>query len=701
MLKVQDKTIDRYKYAIITGAVLLVYFKSLLFGFTSFDDNALITDRQDFLSHASSIIKAFKTDVFLSGSDNFYRPMQTVSYIIDTQLGGGGALMYHLSNVVLHIVMSCLLFIFFTRLGHRKDLSLLACLVFAVHPVLTQAVAWLPGRGDLLMGVFVMLSFFSFQDYMKKEETGPMLKHLFFFLLAFYSKETAIALVPICVLYLFFLDRKRLRSLNKIRLGAGWGAVALVWFLSRQAAIQHGVPFSFTTSFKSIFLNFPAVVQYAGKIIFPFNLSVMPLIIDTAVIPGVLAIAGMLALVLLSGEARRGYLLTGLAWFLLFLLPTLILPGANGKPHFYEHRLYLPMAGVLLIFMEMNPVRRIRSEIPKSLLAPGIVILFLTFITIKHSRVFGNQELFMKQAVSDAPHSSLAHRNLGIYYQAENLVDNAIPEYVRSLELNPKEKDLHNNLGCIYIGKNNYTSAETEFRKELEVNPSNDQPYYNLGIMASRQERWTEAESLWRQTVALNPRNMDAYNRLIYYYNNAGRKEDAKQWYNRMVAVQNNQAPPAAGGLPPVNHQELAQEPNRANAEQELVKRVRANPMDEQALLNLGISYYSQGKLDEAAASWRRITEINPKNLDAYNNLAIYYARQGKPGDAIAAFEKTININPEYISGYYNLALFYARNNNSAKAMEYVGELKKRHVGPEQLGAKGIKVDPALQKYFE
>jgi protein O-mannosyl-transferase len=103
--------------------------------------------------------------VFLSTvGQAYYRPMMTISLILDAQIGGASPFIYHFTDIVIHLLASCLLFLFFKKLNYRKDLSFFFALIFAIHPVLSQAVGWIPGRNDTLLTVFILLAFIAFID---------------------------------------------------------------------------------------------------------------------------------------------------------------------------------------------------------------------------------------------------------------------------------------------------------------------------------------------------------------------------------------------------------------------------------------------------------------------------------------------------------------------------------------------------------
>src|SRR3989339_2044527 len=110
----------------------LLYLSTLFFNFSYLDDNNLILDNQYFLSNPANIFQSFLTDVFLifNHSAFYYRPLLTISLIFDYQIGGASPLIYHFSNVIFHLISSCLVFVFLTKLNYKKTLAFLFSIIF-------------------------------------------------------------------------------------------------------------------------------------------------------------------------------------------------------------------------------------------------------------------------------------------------------------------------------------------------------------------------------------------------------------------------------------------------------------------------------------------------------------------------------------------------------------------------------------------
>jgi len=509
-----------YFLIILTG--FLLYFKTLFFDFTYLDDNVLILDNFHFLKNLSNIIQAFRIEVFyiLHAPAAYYRPILTISFIIDAQLGGKSPFIYHLTNLLIHLLSSSLFFIFLAKLGFKKPLAFFFALIFTVHPVLTQAVAWIPGRNDSLLAVFIFSSFYYFLKFKETKKLSFYLLHLLFFALALFTKETAIVLIPLSLLYLYLIVEKKLSPLKeKIFLSIGWIIILTLWFPLRQAAMVNPLKMTVFDLFRSLSLNLPAVIPYLGKIIFPVNLSVLPILQDTSFVFGFLSLFLVTLLLSLSKKRRLNFIIFGAAWFIFFLLPSFIRPNPQIVADFIEHRIYLSLAGFFILLREIDFVKEIDFKKKRDFILGLAFIIVFSLITFFYSDNFKNRLNFWKNAASTSPHSPLAHRNLGAIYYLDKKLDLAETEYKKSLELNSQELMVHNNLGLIYMDKGQFDQAEEEYKKELTINPYYDNAHFNLGLLYFKLGKTKEAEKFWQKTIEINPDYFDAYQNLaILYY---------------------------------------------------------------------------------------------------------------------------------------------------------------------------------------
>ncbi|MCX6753986.1 MAG: glycosyltransferase family 39 protein, partial [Candidatus Nomurabacteria bacterium] len=189
----------------ISFLILLVYGATLFFNIVYLDDNVLVTGQYQFNKSLSNIPQAFSQDIFQTplGGGTFYRPIERLTFILDAQFGEGAVIfMSHFSNVLLHILAICFLFIFLVKLKINKLTAFLFSLIFAVHPLSAQTVAFISGRNDSLLAIFVFPALIFLINYLETRKNKFLVWNLIFLALALFTKETAAVLPGVFILYI-------------------------------------------------------------------------------------------------------------------------------------------------------------------------------------------------------------------------------------------------------------------------------------------------------------------------------------------------------------------------------------------------------------------------------------------------------------------------------------------------------------------
>ena len=530
MEKIFLRTWRPYAWIIALGFIL--YARTLFFGFVYLDDNAIILDSSHAISSVSNIFQVFSRNV-LPAFGTFYRPMSVIPYILDAQVGGTNPFMYHLTNIIFHLIASCLLFVFLIKLKYKEVLVFIFALLFTVHPALTSAVAWIPGGVDPLLTIFILLDLFFFLKYLETRNWLNYCLIIIFFALALFTKETALILLIMFPLYYYLIYKGKsvLSILEKVYLPAGLFFVSFVWFILRSIVLAGSMPLKLSDVLAGLF-NVPAFILYLGKMLLPFNLSVLPMVEGSSLVFGLIALAAVTLMFIFTENRRYGHIVFGFTWFMLFLLPTLIFsdPARFTGVAAYEHRIYLPMIGFIILLLETDLIRNNIGLHNKGLTFSVLVLVMFSALAFVHSGNFSDRISFWESAVRTSPRHPLAHRNLGAMYYLDGMPGKAEIEYKRALALNPYEPMVHNNLALIYMNANRLKESENEFLTEIKINPTYDNAYCNLGILYYKEGRFKEAEAQWKRTLEINPDFTDAYKFLAFYY--YGRKEyDLANYY--------------------------------------------------------------------------------------------------------------------------------------------------------------------------
>jgi tetratricopeptide (TPR) repeat protein len=510
------------RLALLQVAVVIVvacacYLRAWNFEFVNVDDDRLILDAQSELTQSRAITQAFSRPYFQKGArdHSYYRPLVTVTYAIDAQLSGKNASAYHRTNALLHACVAALVLLWLRAGGGPVYAALLGALIFALHPALTEAVAWVPGRPDLLMTGFAVLAWIFYRRSLQRSSIGNRVLHLGAWLLALLSKEAAVVLPVVWVLESRWLVGKNWRRAAEPWMLWGWALVLAIYAGVRAAALS-GAPgmagLGISADLLSTSVNSAgALLSNLGKLLIPVQLSVLATPEDTWIWPGLLGFA-LLLFVAYRNSSLQQRVVFALLGYAVLMLPNL----AASSQLILENRLYLPV--VPLLGLVPSVFERFAWKKQHVALVGIVILAGLTASTLSYQDAFKNRGAFARAAVRESPHSSLAHKNLGLTYHAAGKVDQAFEEYRAALALNPAEPMAHSNLGTILGSQRRFVEAEQEFRQELAVNPGYAPAHHNLAALLQATRRGDEAATHWQASLEADPNDVTALRALYAYY---------------------------------------------------------------------------------------------------------------------------------------------------------------------------------------
>ena len=510
--------------ASVFALAVAVYAPTLSADWTSTDDTELVLDDAAFLSSDGALRAAFGRPFFPLGPRRaYYRPLVTVSFVLDTPRGERPTPEpYHRTNVLLHAASSAAVFFFVNALGVAPVASALAAALFAIHPVTAQTVAWIPGRCDGLMALFALGALIAWIAFDRTSSRRAILAHHALFAAALFSKEAAIALPLAAVAHSLVVTK---RSAFRAPIACvGWAFVGAVWFVLRRSAVG---AIDSSATLGTALHNSSALIIGMGKLLVPVELDVLATLRDSSLLPGAFAVGLLAAASLTIRTARRCFLWAAVALPLLFLLPAL----AVSDFLILDNRLYLPLAGIAA--GAALCAEAWGSRLPKQVLggAWAVAAIVLAVSTRRHADSFSSPRAFSEAAVSGSPHLGLAHLNLGAVEYRDGRLDDAKKEFERALAENPTEPVAHNDLGLVYLNSGDLERAESEFTNELRANPNYSKAHFNLGLVLERTGRLDLAREHFEKTVTLVPGDTEAWGELLKYWapRDAARAETIEQ----------------------------------------------------------------------------------------------------------------------------------------------------------------------------
>ncbi|MCK9603921.1 MAG: tetratricopeptide repeat protein [Candidatus Omnitrophica bacterium] len=559
------------------GRIKTIWFITLLIVITSaiysgslgnsfvFDDGLVIT-KNDFVKSWKNFplifSKAYLTsvgDVTSLGLRNIgageigYRPVVTASYFLDYSLWKLDPFGYHLVGLLLHILNVVLLYSSVFLITKKRNLALLASLFFALHPVNVEAVAVISFREDLLSFFFFFLCLLLFiraDNHTGRKKAFYYAVSILSFLLALFSKEMALTLPLILMLYdYFFVFGRRIKEVYKHIKSRYLGYIIALLFYSlvRFSFLHNASEFNLKYPGDSFYTNILVMAKvfavYIQWLLFPVNIHLM-LPGDPAFIPKtLLAPAVLISFFILIAcfsfalkvREKSREISFAIIWIFITLLPVSnILPIRNYMASRY---LYLPAAGfclllaVLLFKLPGSKILSLPRDILQRIAMYAVVALlaFYSIFTLARQFTWKNDLVLWSEMAQIYPKSSMAHHNLANTLKSIDLLDEAIQEYGIAIKLDPRYPNNYNFLGLCYYGKGRLDEAAKNFRKAIELNPKLADAYINLGIVYGDKDLYKEAIDYFRQAIRIDPRHPQGYVDLGITYARMKRWPEAKE----------------------------------------------------------------------------------------------------------------------------------------------------------------------------
>ena len=505
---------------VLLGAV--VYFNSLNNEFL-WDDNQLIVENQ-YITNWNKIPAIFTKDIgagcenFYGDNNSFYRPLQIVTYSIDYQFWRLHATGYHITNIVLHILTGCVIFWLVSILFNDKPLALLTSLLFIVHPVHGEAVAYISGRATLMAALFMLLASSLYVSCKSKENYLLYGFSLASYLLALLSKEVAILFPLLLILYDYTCGRLNKNSLRRI---IPFCLIALLFIILRLTVFKFSVetlrgsnialPYRLSAFFKSIgayvkLLLFP-INQHMGYGIVKLSFS------DFSVLTGFGIMAVLLSIAVWAKDKYR-IIFFSVLWFFINLLPFSGFCALNT--FMAEGWLYIPSIGyfLLIAYLFRMGIEKHRDFKAVILICFACVLGFYAEKAIAHNEYWKDAPAFFNKTleyVSDEEKPEM-YFNLGVYYNKRNLRAEAVAMYQKVIALSQKTKNIninyccaYNNLGNIYWRDGLYSEASECYNKAIAIKQDWALPYLNLALTYHYMNKQNEASMILRKIEKLYP----------------------------------------------------------------------------------------------------------------------------------------------------------------------------------------------------
>jgi tetratricopeptide (TPR) repeat protein len=597
------------------------------------------------------------------GATPQYYPVVHSAFWVMQRISGDDTAGYHLLNIALHAMSAWLAAMILRRLGVPG--AWLAAVIFALHPVHVESVAWITELKNTLSGVFYLASAWAYLRFDEDRKSKHYLSAFALFGLALLSKSVT-ATLPAALLVVFWWKRGRLDWRRDVWplapfLAAGVASGMLTAWVERAFIGAVGEHYQLTAIERGLVAG-RAIWFYLGKLLWPANLifTYPRWQVSQAVWWQYLFPAGFLAIVALLWRWRtrsRGPLAA-----VLFFAGTLVpaLGFFNVYPFRYsfvaDHFQYLASLGVITL-VAAALVAAIRSRTPLKRSAEIAVSVALAIplaaLTSVQCRQYADGETLYRTTLSRNPSSWMAHNNLAVLklHGSRADLDEAIGHLQESLRLYPDHAEAHNNLGLAYQRMNRLADALREHTEAVRLRPDYIEAIYNLGIDAQALGRLDEAATHYRHTLRLRPDFAGAHNNLGTTLAQLGRYQEAVGEFRATLQVEPGSA---------VAHDNLARALVAVGRPDEAVaafrEAVRIQPGFTAARAHLGQTLEALGRYDEAIAEYSEILKYDPGSAVVHNSLGVVMANRGRVDEAAAHFAEALRMNPDFGEARENLA---------------------------------------------
>ena len=496
-------------------ATILVYFQCIDFDFVTFDDGSYYSSYKPIQDITFRNI----TEIFSTFHKGNYHPLTTLTWMFEYAVVGDNASLLHFNNVLLHLFNPCFAFLFIERLFGNRVTAFSAALLFGIHPMHVESVAWISERKDVLYTCFFLSSMLLYLRY--RDHRGIRFLHWSFglFILSCLSKSAAVVL-PVVLVLIDYLEEKgpKVKHVTgKIHFFAVSFLFGIVAIFSQDSsgAIQDVSPFF--NSIDRIFLVCFSVCSYLYKAIIPLDLvcfypypAKVAGSFDWYIYISPLILLLITFLVIRSMRASRG-----LAFVFLFFLSTIalvlqILPV--GGAFVADRYTYMPyLALFILPGFGLEWMKSHKSTLLVG--ARGLMLIYaivMAFLCYGQVKTWKDSETLWTNVINHAP-SEMAYNNRGYHYNQEERYAEAVADIDRCLQFNPDYQKAYNNRGLANYHLGNYQQALTDLTKAIELDSTDPGAYLSRGNVYSKLGEYGRSINDYNAYMLRDQQNHEAF----------------------------------------------------------------------------------------------------------------------------------------------------------------------------------------------
>jgi protein O-mannosyl-transferase len=682
--------------AIIGLAAFFAYLPSINGGFV-LDDTLFVTGN-NFDQTADSLSKIWCT----TESEEYY-PVSYSTFWIERRLWGMNPTGYHVTNLILHITETLLIWVILRKMSIPG--ALLAAMLFAIHPVNVESVAWIAQRRNLAAMLFFLLSILwylkagmptasvgmapahSLKGPWEREKTfsssilQPSSFHFWYwlslaaFLLAMLSKGSA-AVLPVLLLgilwWLRSLTKRDLVRIAPFFLLAVAFTVVNIWFQT------HGKDMQFRNAgFAERVLGAGCVPWfYLYKALLPIDLAFIypQWHIEASNPQWWLPLMGALVVTAMLWRYRKGWsrpLLFAWGFFCVSLAPVMGFTDVGFMKYSLvaDHYQHIAVIGVVAMAAAAWSIWRERGRNRLHWLTTAVAVAAMAifaFLTWRQNEIYHDAIGLYQATLQKNPDCWAALNNLGIELGQMERRQEAIEYYRQALRLKPDYADAHLNLGADLTKEGRLQEAIEHYQQALRLKPDYAYIYNNFGAALADAGRTQEAIEHYRHALRLKPDYADAHINLGLALAKEGRLKETIEQYQQALRLKPDYADA---------HVKMGSALVNAGRLQEAIEHyqqaLRLKPDDVDVHIILGVALVNVGRVQEAIEHYQQALRLRPDNAYVHNNLGAALANAGRMQEAIEHYRLALRLKPDYANAHNNLGAALADAGRLQEAIEH------------------------------
>lgn len=540
------------KYILVLALAVLTSFAlwpALDGQFTSLDDNQYLTENSNVQAGLNwqSVIWAFTTTEVC----NYWHPLTWLSHMLDIEMFGMNPRGHHFVNLLLHVTNTILLFLLLQRMTGAMWRAALVAVLFAIHPLHVESVAWVSERKDVLSTLCGLVCLWAYCNYRDKPTVQHYLTVVAIFLLAIMAKPMMVTL-PCLLLLLDYWPLGALGNGQDKNIWAFWsrriaekipilvlaGIISVVTYYAQTPSVATlvAMPLSFRVA-----NTIQSYGMYIYQMFVPVDLCCFyPLVeVRLGVLWSMWCICFLLVIpaIILRLHKRYTYLFVGWFWYVGILMPVIGLVQTGGQAR-ADRYTYMSLIGLFIVIAWgiADATKKFpRRKVVLAALACCTIVCLIS-MTRQQCRVWYDNLSLYRQALRVTIDNEFVHNNLAVELMQRQRYDEAEYHLREAVRIKPYWHDAHYNLGNLAACRNYFEQAQLHYRRAIELQPTSAKAYNNLGVCLARNQELHQAIAAYRQAIKLQAGYTEAHYNIGLAYLRLARPHQAVEALQQAVA---------------------------------------------------------------------------------------------------------------------------------------------------------------------